>query len=141
MAWKGLDVLDEDSSPGSFGRRTTHAATNANCLARDLAHERTEDQLGGWVRGVEHVEACPVDSGRGRGRGEAVVEVPEQRGRVGRVGDPVALVGEEGGQRVKQLRVRFALAERGREVCGVGVRLCVDRECWLLWVDSQAEHE
>lgn len=97
MAWKSLDVLDEDSSPRSFGGRTTHAATNANRLARDLAHERAEDQLGGWVRGVEHVEACPVDSGRGRGGGKAVIEVPEQRGRVGRVGDPVALVGEEGG--------------------------------------------
>ena len=81
MARKGVDVGDELRGARLRGG-PTHAAAQRNRLARDLALEGAEEQLA-RVRGVEEVEAGPVYGARGRG--QRVVGVPEERGRVGEV--------------------------------------------------------
>lgn len=120
VAWELLDVVDAHRLPIPIGSGTADALADANRLARNLAHEGTENQLL-LLRGVEDVEAAPVD-GRRRA-GEGVVQVPEQRGGVGRVGDPVALRRDQRLERRQQLGVRGRFGRRSAKVREVGVRL------------------
>ena len=57
--------------------------------------------------------------------------MPEERGRVGGVTDPVTLVDEEAGHGREELVVGILLAGARREVRGVGVDL-IGRGGWLL---------
>lgn len=119
MAREGVDIMDELCDAGR-GDGAADALADLDRLARDFALKRAQHQLTA-VPGVENIESGPVD-GAG-GRGERVEHVPEQRSRVGRVADPVALFRDQVSRRGQELLVRFVFAHVGREVAGVGVGL------------------
>lgn len=96
VAWKFLYVLDQNSPTFALCCGTTYTLPNPNGLTGDLAHERTENQLVFWVEGIQDINATPVDRRGGCRKG--VVQMPEQRGGIGRVRHPVALVLDKCGQ-------------------------------------------
>ena len=74
MARERINILHQDCPAAPLSGRTTHALPDPNGLARDLPHKGAKHQPVRRVRGIQHVEARPVHSGRWRGK--RVVQVP-----------------------------------------------------------------